>query len=65
MTFNQIMSGMERIQDIMDLPEASEGTLALDPAKPHAVAFDHVTFGYGAAETTRSPTSASICPPAA
>lgn len=51
MTFNQIMSGMERIQDIMDLPEASEGTLALDPAKPHAVAFDHVTFGYGAAET--------------
>ena len=75
MTFNQIMSGMERIQDIMDLPEASEGTLALDPAKPHAVAFDHVTFGYGAAATnaphdarawpTRSPTSASICPPAA
>ncbi len=65
MTFNQIMSGMERIQDIMDLPEASEGTLALDPAKPHAVAFDHVTFGYGAAETNALTDVSLDRPPAA
>lgn len=46
MTLNQIMSGMGRIKDIMDLPETVQGTKTLIKSQPHTVTFDGVTFRY-------------------
>ena len=46
MMFNQIMSGLSRIQDIMDIPDAAAGTHTLKKSEAHSVAFKHVTFRY-------------------
>jgi ATP-binding cassette subfamily B protein len=46
MLFNQIMSGLKRIQDIMEIPPATEGNETLEKTQPHNVTFEHVTFRY-------------------
>ena len=46
MMFSQIMSGVGRIQTIMELPCTTEGTETLDRAQPHSVSFEDVTFRY-------------------
>lgn len=46
MMFSQIMSGVGRIQTIMDLPCTTEGIQTLDRAQPHSVSFEDVTFRY-------------------
>lgn len=46
MMFNQIMSGMSRIQTIMDLPCTTEGKATLEKGQEHSVSFEHVTFRY-------------------
>lgn len=46
MMFNQIMSGLSRIQDIMEIPSSTEGTHTLNKAESHKVLFEHVTFRY-------------------
>ena len=46
MMFNQITSGLSRIQDIMEIPACSEGVHMLDKAKSHGVSFEHVAFRY-------------------
>lgn len=46
MMFNQIMSGMSRIQTIMDLPCTTEGKAAFEKGQEHSVSFEHVTFRY-------------------
>lgn len=44
--FTQISSGILRIQQILDIPEAVAGSSALDAHSPHDLAFDHVSFAY-------------------
>ncbi|MDL2214063.1 ABC transporter ATP-binding protein/permease [Clostridia bacterium OttesenSCG-928-O13] len=44
--FNQIMSGVSRIKNIMDLPRTTEGSRTLEKARPHSVGFENVTFSY-------------------
>lgn len=46
MMFNQIMSGMSRIQTIMDLPCTTEGKATFEKGQEHSVSFEHVTFRY-------------------
>lgn len=46
MMFSQIMSGVGRIQTIMDLPCTTEGIQTLDRAQPYGVSFEDVTFRY-------------------
>ena len=46
MMFSQIMSGVGRIQTIMDLPCTTEGIQTLDRAQPYGVNFEDVTFRY-------------------
>ena len=46
MMFSLIMSGVGRIQTIMELPCTTEGTETLDRAQPHSVSFEDVTFRY-------------------
>jgi ATP-binding cassette subfamily B protein len=46
MLFNQIMSGLKRIQDIMEIPPATEGSETLEKTQPRDVTFEHVTFRY-------------------
>ena len=46
MMFNQIMSGMSRIQTIMELPCTIEGPEELAKTQEHCVSFEHVTFKY-------------------
>src|SRR5699024_6832994 len=41
-----IMSGLSRIQDIMEIPSSTEGTHTLNKAESHKVLFEHVTFRY-------------------
>lgn len=53
MMFNQIMSGLSRIQDIMNIPDAAEGTHTLKKSEKHDVAFKHVTFRYDKAEVLK------------
>lgn len=53
MMFNQIMSGLSRIQDIVDIPDAAEGTHTLKKSEKHDVAFKHVTFRYDKAEVLK------------
>lgn len=53
MSFNQITSGVRRIQKITDLPATTEGPVVLKKAKPHSLSFQDVTFSYGAAEVLR------------
>ena len=46
MMFSQIMSGMSRIQDIMELPSTLEGAGGIDKTQEHEVSFEHVSFRY-------------------
>lgn len=46
MMFSQIMSGVGRIQTIMNLPCTTEGIQTLDRAQPYGVNFEDVTFRY-------------------
>lgn len=53
MMFSQIMSGMSRIQDIMDLPRTTEGASVMEKAQEHSVSFEHVTFRYDKADVLK------------
>lgn len=53
MLFSQIMSGMSRIQAIMELPSAAEGDGVMNPAQAHGVSFEHVSFRYDKTEVLR------------
>ena len=53
MMFNQIMSGLSRIQDIMNIPDAAERTHTLKKSEKHDVAFKHVTFRYDKADVLK------------
>jgi ATP-binding cassette subfamily B protein len=53
MLFNQIMSGLKRIQDIMEIPPATEGNETLEKTQPHNVTFEHVTFRYDKADVLK------------
>lgn len=53
MLFSQIMSGMSRIQDIMDLPRTTEGASVMEKAQEHSVSFEHVTFRYDKADVLK------------
>lgn len=53
MMFSQIMSGMSRIQDIMDLPSTTEGASVMEKAQEHSVSFEHVTFRYDKADVLK------------
>jgi ATP-binding cassette subfamily B protein len=54
MMFNQIMSGVSRIQSIMDLPCATEGTAVLEKRRKYDVFYEHVTFRYDKADVLRN-----------
>lgn len=45
-SFNQIMSGTERIKNIMDLPKTNEGSRKLAQEEGHDLLFEDVTFRY-------------------
>lgn len=53
MMFSQIMSGMSRIQDIMDLPRTTQGASVMEKAQEHSVSFEHVTFRYDKADVLK------------
>lgn len=44
--FNQISTGIIRIQQIMDIPEAKAGNRKLIRNTPHNLVFEHVSFAY-------------------
>ena len=50
MIFNQIMSGMSRIQDIMNLPQTAEGNEVLTKTEAHSAMFKNVDFQYDKTE---------------
>lgn len=54
MMFSQIMSGVGRIQTIMDLPCTTEGIQTLDRAQPYGVSFDDVTFRYDKSDVLKN-----------
>ncbi len=54
MLFNQIMSGLKRIQDIMDIPVTTEGTKTLEKGQSHGVTFENVTFRYDKADVLKN-----------
>ena len=53
MMFNQIMSGLSRIQAIMETPDSTEGTHTLNKAESHNILFEHVTFRYDKADVLK------------
>lgn len=63
MMFSQIMSGVGRIQTIMDLPCTTEGIQTLDRAQPYGVNFEDVTFRYDKIDVLK--TSRCLCQRAA
>ena len=54
MMFSQIMSGVGRIQDIMELPCTTEGDSTLDRTQPHGVSFENVTFRYDKSDVLKN-----------
>lgn len=44
--FTQISAGIERIQQIMDVPDAGEGKRSIDSNAMHSLVFHHVSFAY-------------------
>ena len=54
MMFSQIMSGVGRIQTIMDLPCTTEGIQTLDRAQPYGVSFEDVTFRYDKSDVLKN-----------
>lgn len=52
--FSQIMSGVGRIQDIMELPCTTEGDSTLDRTQPHGVSFENVTFRYDKSDVLKN-----------
>ena len=51
--FTQIVSGMGRIKQIMNLPETTEGSVCLSSTRQHDLAFENVTFRYDKTEVLK------------
>lgn len=53
MMFNQIMSGLSRIQSIMEIPTTVEGGQVLEKERNYDVVFEHVSFRYDKADVLK------------
>lgn len=51
--FNQIMSGTQRIKNIMDLPATTKGSQRLAKDRQHRIAFEGVSFCYDRTEVLK------------
>lgn len=59
--FSQINAGINRIKQIMELPELKSGSRTLEEKKSYPIEFKQVTFSYGQKEVLRN---INICLPA-